>query len=245
MKRFVAAFCAALLIFAGIGFQAIAARVTPMVVTIKPSGPASVARLEISNPSDGAFPVEIQMFRGEISEMGELSLTAADEDFLVFPTQMVVPAKSQQALRIQYVGAPDLSQSVVYYAAVRQIPVEMTGAESKVQLIVNFNVLVNVVPDGTRPDPHVEVLSTAVRDDVPGVEVRVSNKGNRYLSAGSVSWQISGSGVDGATSELSRTSADMAKAVGVGVVAPGKSRIFFVPTERLLTAQSVRVTLGQ
>lgn len=244
MKRVLAAFVAGLLIVASV-VPADAARVSPMVVTIKPSGPGSVTRLEISNPGDSGFPVEIQMFRGEISESGELSLTPADDDFLVFPTQMIVPAKSQQALRVQYVGAPDLAQSVVYYAAVRQIPVEMTGSQSQVQLVVNFNVLINVVPDGTRPEPHVEILSATVRNEVPGLEVRVSNKGTRFLSAGAVNWNISGSGSDGVSSEIKRTAAEMGQVVGVGVVAPGKSRIFFVPTGKLLNAETVRITLGQ
>ena len=222
-----------------------AARISPMVVVLAPSGSGATTRLELSNPDDKSFPVEIRMFRGDISEAGELSLTPADDDFLVFPTQLVVPAKAQQAIRLQYIGAPDLKQSEIYYAAVRQIPVEMPGDQSRVQVVVNFNVLVNVVPPGAKADPKVEVVGTAIRENVPGVEVRVSNAGNRFTTAGTLPWQVTGTATDGLAVDLRPSAQEMAKAIGVGVVAPGKSRLFFVPTGKPLTAGTVRVSLAR
>src|SRR3546814_11762716 len=102
-----------------------AARVSPRIVDIKPLGRGSDARIELSNPGQVEFPVEVQMFRGVISETGELELTPADDQFLLFPTQIVVPARSQQVFRVQYIGEPALAASEIYYMQIRQIPVEI------------------------------------------------------------------------------------------------------------------------
>lgn len=221
-----------------------AARVAPMIVDIQPVGRGSVARVELTNPDPRAFPLEVRMMRGEISETGELTLTPADDDFLVFPTQAVVQPNSQQVFRVQYVGEQALSQSQVYYMAINQVPVPLSTTENQVQVIVNFNVLVNVVPDGAQPEPFVESATPTVRNNVNGVEVRLTNRGNRYFPAGGIQWRIQGTGADGQPFNQSIEQTQMIRHIGVGVVAPGRARIFFVPTERPLGEGPIQVTLG-
>ena len=77
-----------------------AARVAPMIVELEPVGRQSVARIELTNDNDRDIPYEVRMVLGEISETGELMMTAADDQFLVFPTQAIVESRSQQVFRI-------------------------------------------------------------------------------------------------------------------------------------------------
>ena len=240
LRRLITAF--AVLFFVTMPIQAEAARVSPMVLEVTPSGRNSVARIELSNPADRDFPVEVTMMRGDISEDGELTLTPAEEDFLVFPAQIVVKPRSQQVLRVQYVGDPELAKSQIYYAAVRQIPVAFEPGQTQVQVVVNFNVLINIVPDGTRPDPVVEVIGPATRDEKPGVEIRVTNRGTRFLLAGNVPWDISGTGADGTPVKFRRSAEEMARAFGVGVVAPDKARRFFIPLDQPLEPGTISAT---
>ena len=221
-----------------------AARVSPMIVEIEPLGRGSVARIELSNPGQAEFPVEVQMFRGVISEAGELELTPADEQFLVFPPQRVVPAQSQQVFRVQYIGEPELSASEIYYLQIRQIPVDISSGESQVQVVVNFNVLVNVVPRGTSPEPVVESIRPAVREDVTGIEVRLANHGTRYFTAGTMPWRIGGTGEDGTVVDISLAPEEVAKMIGVGVVAPGRARIFFIQTEKPLVEGTIQASMA-
>lgn len=222
-----------------------AARVTPMIVELEPTGGRSVARIELSNPGQNDFPVEVQMFRGVITEDGELQLTPADEEFLLFPAQIVVPPTSQQVFRVQYIGEPELAKSEVFYMKIRQIPLPIPANESKVQVVVNFNVLVNVVPDGVAAQPFVESIRSVEREGIPGVEVRVSNQGTRYFMAGTLPWQISGTTTSGEAFDVRRTPEEMASAIGVGVVAPDRARIFFVPLEQPLAEESIKIELIQ
>src|SRR3546814_611612 len=159
-----------------------------------------------------------------ISEAGELELTPADEQFLVFPPQRIVPPQSQQVFRVQYIGEPELATSEIYYMQIRQIPVDIAAGQSQVQIVVNFNVLVNVIPDGVSPEPVVESVHPVVREDVTGIEVRLANHGTRYFTAGTVPWQINGTAEDGSVLDARLPPEQMAKAIGVGVVAPGRDR---------------------
>lgn len=221
-----------------------AARVSPMIVEVAPLGRGSIARVELTNPSEGEFPVEVQMFRGAISEHGELELTPADDDFLLFPAQIVVPARSQQVFRVQYIGEPELAASEIYYMQIRQIPVDITGNnESQVQVVVNFNVLVNVIPSGASPEPIVESVRPTEREGAPGLEVRLTNGGTRYFTAGTSRWHLSGTGEDGTVLDLRLPPEEVAKLIGVGVVAPGRSRVFFFPTGKPLVEGTVQANM--
>lgn len=240
-RKLLVACGAALLVFTPISAEA--ARVSPMIVEVEPVGRGSIARVELTNTGQGEFPVEVQMFRGVISETGELELTPADDQFLVFPAQRVVPARSQQVFRVQYIGEPELAASEVYYMQIRQIPVQIAPGQSQVQVVVNFNVLINVIPDGATPEPVVESIRPTVRENVTGIEVRLTNQGTRYFTAGTMPWQVSGTAEDGTAVDLSLPPERMAELIGVGVVAPGRARIFFIPTEKPLVEGTIQASL--
>lgn len=220
-----------------------ATRVSPMVVDVQPSGRASVGRIEVTNPGGDEFPVEVQMYRGDIGENGELSLTPADDQFLVFPAQAVIPANGQQVFRVQYVGDPDLAASQIYYLSIRQIPVQLEPGPPRVQVVVNFNVLVNVVPDQTSAEPAVDWVRPATRDGANGIEVRLVNRGSRYFAASRADWRISGTRTDGTDGSFTRSRSEMPEIVGVGIVPPGGARIFFIPTESPMAGGTVRVSV--
>lgn len=239
-----------------------AARVTPMVAEIEPSGSGSTLRLEVSNSEDRAIPFEITMHRGEISETGEVTLVPADDRFVVFPPQTVLQPQSQQVFRIQHIPDGSTDQSEIYYASVSQLPVALSQDESRIQMLMRFNVLINVVPRNTRADPLVEWVNSAERvielaDDeeteadesletktISGIEVRISNSGDRYFGAGQTNWTIIGTTLDGSPFNHRLNDSEVRLHTGLGIVAPGKARIFFIPLEQKVDPESLDITFG-
>ncbi len=67
-RKFLLIWGAAVLALAPVAVDA--AAVSPMMVDVKPMGRGSIARVELTNPGQKEFPVEVQMFRGVISEAG-------------------------------------------------------------------------------------------------------------------------------------------------------------------------------
>jgi fimbrial chaperone protein len=221
-----------------------ASRVSPMIVELEPNGRNSVARIELTNDGQRDTPFEVKMMLGVISEAGELSFTPADDQFLVFPAQSIVEANSQQVFRIQYVGEPDLSQSEIYYMSIQQVPVAFEGQDSQVQVVVNYNVLVNVVPDGAEPRAEVSAIQPAIKDGIPGIELKLSNVGTRYFLAGFAEWQIAATAEDGTEYDMTFTKDEMTRQIGVGVVGSGRARTFFIPTEKPVLADSIQVEVS-
>lgn len=240
-----------------------AARVTPMTVEMSPTGRGATARIEVTNSENRDLPVELRMYRGDVNEAGELTLTPADDKFVVFPPQVVISPNGQQIFRIQYLPGEPLTKSEIYYAAVTQIPVDLDPTISRIQVVMRFNVLVNVVPDGSKPEPVVTSARAIVRETVippdetlpveeqkpktvteRGIEVRIENRGTRFFAAGRTGWTIAATREDGTAFSESRTAGRMSDAIGFGLVPPGGARIFFVPIEEPLREDGVKITLG-
>ncbi|MEO0591109.1 MAG: fimbria/pilus periplasmic chaperone, partial [Pseudomonadota bacterium] len=235
-----------------------ASRVTPMIVEMKPTGRQAVARIELTNDSGRDIAYEVAMVRGEISTKGELTVTPADDDFLVFPPQALVERDSSQVFRVQYLGTDLLETSQLYYLAIRQVPVAFDPGENQVQVIVNFNVLVHVVPDNTEPLPQVISAQYVEREvlegDGPaedgaaprmekGLLVELGNNGTRYYYAGQSKWTIRATTMSGEPYVMQLTGDDASRFVGAGVVAPGRNREFFLPSDAPLRPESILVEL--
>lgn len=235
-----------------------AARVTPMALDLEPTGTRSSGRIELTNNEDRQLPMEVRMYKGIIGERGELELEPADEKFLVFPPQTLVGPNAQQVFRIQYLPDEIPTESEVYYAAVSQVPVQLPADQSRIQVVMRFNVLVNVVPDGTEPNPVVAGVTPISRvievspeeagatgEAEPqtvtetGLEVRIENNGNRYFAAGRTGWTVTGIDNDGNSYSASYSATQIGETIGMGIVAPGRARIFFVPTPGQLREASV------
>lgn len=218
-----------------------AARVSPMIVELEPTGRASVARVELTNDSERNIPFEVRMMLGEISEEGELTLSPAEENFLVFPAQAIVESKSQQVFRIQYVGEPELAKSEIYYMSIQQIPVEIEAEASQVQVVINYNVLVNVVPDGVSPVATIRSIEARVEEEKSGIQVRLANDGTGYFMAGLSDWSITGTTQNGETYSENYKGDEMTRKIGVGVIGPGRVRSFFIPLDEELAPDSIKI----
>lgn len=236
-----------------------ASRVSPMIVELRPTGRDAVARIELTNDADRDIPYEVQMMRGEISPDGDLALTPADEEFIVFPPQAIVEKRSQQVFRVQYVGQEALEESQIFYLSVKQIPVAFEEGENALQVVVNYNVLVNVIPENTtavadvRSATYVErEISTEglaeddISDPIPlekGLVVDLGNAGSRFFFAGRSSWSISAITVAGEPFNLNYGGDEMSQFIGAGVVAPGKNRLFFIPTEVAIDSSTLQISI--
>lgn len=252
-KYLIAFLVGALGLFASAAY---ASRVTPMVVDITPTGSGSVARIEVTNTDGRDIPMEIRMYRGVIAEDGQLDLQPADDKFAAFPPQVVIPVDGRQVFRIQFIADAPVTTSEIYYASISQLPVQLEETGNRIQMLTRFNVLVNVVPEGTSPQPAIDAIRWVERPvptpdgEAPdpaakpetGLEVRVVNSGTRYFAAGRIGWQVTGADTTGAEVVETYDAADMSEKIGMGVVAPASARVFFIPMERELRDGSVSVS---
>jgi P pilus assembly chaperone PapD len=214
------------LFFAAMATPAQSLTVSPLVVDMSALGPEARATIRVLNDGKTAIPVEIEVFRLDLSIDGEATRTPAGDDFIVFPPQAVVKPGATQIFRLQWAGEPGLEKSQSYVIAVTQVPVKLAAASSGVQVLLSFSVIVNVAPKVGRP--QVEAVSTDVRVEGKAIRpvVLMRNTGNRHAYLSDMALTLT-------SSSWSRTisAGEMKQLVGIGLIPAGAERRFVLPIE--------------
>lgn len=269
-NRVAVAAVSTLLGMASISAVAWAMRVSPMVSELTTSGAGSTARIEVGNVGGAPLPFETLLTRMDVDGEGNIVETPADEDFLVFPPQGLVPVGGRQVVRVQWVGAPELPASQAYYLWVRQLPVEIeeeansTGGAANIQVLYTMKALIVVAPPAAQA--NVELVSAqpalvsrrgpeidpalgevAASGSVPGVKIVVRNTGRRYALMSGANWNVEATDTDGQPFVHHFTSEEISQAVGVGYLQPLTGvRSFELPTAKALDpSKPVRVRFSQ
>jgi P pilus assembly chaperone PapD len=200
--------------------------VNPVVSVIELPRDRSGITLTVHNPRTVHLPVLFEVVERTVHEDGTESAIAADDQFLIFPPQAVIPPGATQNVRVQWVGAPpSQSRSFTFFAA--EQPVDLTG-KTGVQTIFRMGASVHVTPADARPAPKL----LAAKAEEGGVRVTIANEGSRFFYVESLSLDFSGTKLSGLKL------ADIAQRT---LVPPGARRSFVVPnvsgTPELTTVQ--------
>lgn len=225
---------------------AIAMRVSPMVVEMESRGSNAVARIEVQNINTGNLAFQTRVFRMEIDKDGVISEIPADDQFLVFPPQSVLPAGGRQVIRLQWIGDPELAASQGFYVSVEQLPVAFAPGSpdalgAQVQILYNMRALVVVAPPGAKPDVKAASVRQVIYQppslpgakDVPpmqdGVEITLRNDGRRHAMMANFGWQIEGTDTKGKWLRVDVSPEELNRAVGTGYVPAQGERTFRLP----------------
>ena len=259
-KAAAAVIAAALLIC--VATAAAAMRVSPMVIEMTTTGSGAIARIEVQNLNQARLPFEIRVTRVDYDENGNATETPADDDFLVFPPQGLVPPGGRQVARIQWVGPPEIPASRSYYFSVNQLPIQLdaqsgTQPAGQVQIVYHMKALVVVAPPNATPnvqatDAHAGEYQPAVPPGttppppVPGVQITLHNSGRRHAMMSALRWVVDGPGRDGRPQQLIFTQDELNRIIGTGYVGPLTGiRTFHLPVPAPFGAGPLRVRFMQ
>jgi P pilus assembly chaperone PapD len=209
----------------GPSLPAQALSVVPMTSEIASSGSGTQMQFSVANENATPVPVEVQIYRMDIKENGAVNLTKADDDFIVFPYSLMIKPRSTQVFRVKWAREP-LARSQSYIFSINQLPVALPSDATGVQLVFNINAIVTVAPQ--QGEANLILNSTqliAGKDGKRYAAVTVENRGKRHalLSEGVIK-------LKGGTWSTTLSSAELKQALGLGLVQPGKTRRFTLPT---------------
>jgi len=214
--------------FAG---QANAVTVTPVILDLKTAGMDMSGLISVDASLPTPLPVELKIEQAAFDENGLQDTGKPSDDLIVFPPTALIQPGRTQTFRIQYVGDPALKQSRHYFVTVAQLPVQLQGEESQIQVLYNFQVVVNVGPAGGKP--HLTVAKSAIEKDAAGkaaAVVYIRNDGSTYgyLDQG----QLRIVELDAAGKQLFSKSylpEEIQDKIGPGLVGTGVTRRFPLP----------------
>lgn len=259
-KRWWRVLAAALALIALPLTAALAMRVSPMVVEMESRGSGAVTRLEVQNVNQSNLAFETRIYRMTLDKDGNVVETPADDKFLVFPPQGVLPAGGRQVVRLQWVGPPDLAASEAYYVSINQLPVALEpevsadAASAQLQIVYNMRALVVVAPPGATPNVQaasvapIQYQAAAPSTGAPppppgpGVEVTLRNAGRRHAMMAAFGWRLDGIGTDGQPLRIDISTEELNRAVGTGYVPALGERKFRVPIVAAFGPQPIRLS---
>lgn len=155
-----------------------ATRVQPMVYELTPSGSTAEQDVRVENNSDRPLPVELRVERRFVAADGTETRTPAEDDFLIFPPQGLIPPNQFQTFRVRYIGDPMLRKTALYVVTVVQLPLRTPEPATGVQILVNLGTSVAVTPASAKA--NVALTSVAAGEQPDTLDVTVANTGDKF-----------------------------------------------------------------
>lgn len=231
---FVAAAFAAILGLFSAAAQA-AMTVQPVILDLQMSGRQMGGQIRVENTGTTPLPVEIRLVEADLLPDTVKASDRLTDDLVAFPAQAIIPPGATQSFRIQYVGDPEVDRSRHYYAEVSQLPVEVPGGQSTIQVLYNFQAMINV-SSIVAGEPKLTIENAEIVRPVADAPARIAftvhnaGKNYGYISSGSLTLIQR----DAGGKELfhrSLNSSDVQQMIGFGLVGPETSRKFVAPID--------------
>lgn len=222
--------------------------VQPVALDLTMTGRGMSAPIRVENDGPNPLPVEVRIVETDFDLNSVRASDRVSEDVLVFPPQVIIPPGETQVFRLQYVGDVESDRSRHYYAEVSQLPIQLPEGQSAIQILYNFQVMVNVA-SALGGDPQLSVVGGEIATNSEGVPVAaftIRNDGRNYgyLSRGELTIRhIDASGDEVMRRTLSGN--DIQQLIGFGLVGPEMSRRFVSPVELQSADGRIEVSLSQ
>ena len=208
--------------------------VQPVVLDLRMAGRNTGGQIRVENTGTGPLPVEVRLVETDLLPDAVKASNRVTEDLVAIPSQAIIQPGQTQAFRIQYVGNAEADTSRHYYAEVAQIPVEVPGGQSTIQVLYNFQAMVNVASVVAGPPDlsieGAEILHPANAPARIAFTVRNAGANYGYLSNSSITLiQRNAAGAEVLRRSLSGS--DVQQMIGFGLVGPRTSRKFVAPID--------------
>ncbi|MBX2865207.1 MAG: fimbria/pilus periplasmic chaperone [Leptolyngbyaceae cyanobacterium MAG.088] len=207
----------------------LALQFNPLSQVFAPIGSDSTQSYEVVNDTDEPIAVEVSMVSTEINLTGEENFTPAEDDFLIYPPQMILAPDEVQTVRVTWLGDPAPAQELTYRLIAEQLPINLLDPEAEVpnrtrgEIKLNFRYITTVFirPPGVVSDVSLVSVEPAVVDSgETKLLVTFANHGNGNARLND--WQLELVG-QGQTVQLTP---DLAREIRGRVVLAGQQRQF-------------------
>lgn len=128
IRLFSSFFAAALVFFPA---AALAFELAPISRQFESSGSGATQSYELVNKSREFVAIELRTVQREIDPRGGETLTEAEDDFLIFPAQVILNPGARQTVRVSYIGDPSPANEMAYRLVAEQLPIDGLGTPLK------------------------------------------------------------------------------------------------------------------
>jgi fimbrial chaperone protein len=157
---------------------------TPIKMEFEPAGRGANQAFRLENNSSNTVPVQISMLTRQMDLEGNETNAPAEDDFLVYPPQVLLKPNQVQTVRVKWLGDPRPEQELAYRILAEQLPVDLDkekASESRINVIIRYLGVVYIVPKGAKADVVLE--SAGLKNNAEGkngIELIFHNRGTKH-----------------------------------------------------------------
>jgi fimbrial chaperone protein len=163
---------------------ALAFTLVPITMEFEPAGRGANQSFRLENDSSNSVPVQISMLTRQMDLNGVETNAPAEDDFLVYPPQVLLKPNQVQTVRVKWLGTPKPEKELTYRILAEQLPVELDKEKanvSRINVMVRYLGSVYIVPKGAKADVLLE--SAVPQTDAAGkrqIELIFHNRGTAH-----------------------------------------------------------------
>lgn len=227
---------------------AAAFKISPFTAEMAPAGSRATLDYVVENDSSDPTAVQISVVGRAQAEDGTETLTQAEDQFLVFPAQLVLLPREKRTVRVQWLGPVDPAKELAYRLIAEQLPVDLgrpgSGTNS-LKLLIKYQTAVYILPPGIRSDPaHDLVVQGAEpgRDarGRPTLDLAIANRGLAHINLRGV--HVTAKSASDGKSVILSSPQQVGAMVGENIL-PGSTRRFAVAWPPELAVGPVSATI--
>jgi fimbrial chaperone protein len=142
---------------------AFAFKLLPISREFTPTGTGATQSYQVVNDSDERLAVEISMVKRQMDLAGKESYQEADDDFLVYPPQILLEPQKTQTVRVTWLGDPKPEKELAYRIVAEQLPIDLdkpkenqTKPIGQIKVLLRYLGSVYIEPANVKPDVVLE-----------------------------------------------------------------------------------------
>ena len=226
---------------------ALAFQLRPMSQVFAPSGSGATRTYQIVNNQEKRIAVEVTVVERQMSLDGAETYQPAEDDFLIYPTQMILEPGAVQVVRVSWLGDPLPEQELAFRLVAEQLPINLVDPNQanpvqpvgQVQISLRYLGSLFVRPEGVQASVQLEsAVAHTDSHGAPAIAITFANTGNGRASLRDLSVNLT---VQGQTVTLSP---EQLKDMTGTTILPGSSRRYILAWPETLPQGSITATFN-
>jgi fimbrial chaperone protein len=176
--------------------------IVPISRTFTPAGSGATQSYELVSDKTVPEAVEMSVVKREMDLDGKETYTPADDDFLIYPPQVILKPGTKQTVRVTWLGDANPAQELTYRLVSQQVPIKLGKPEAsepniaKGQVEVLFRYMGSLYVRPAEVQSKVVVDSVVVQDDKgkPAIALILDNQGSARASLRTFSLNLTSAG---------------------------------------------------
>lgn len=163
-----------------LGASAQAMTFTPIEMDFSSSGRGATRIFRLENNTSDPAAVEMMIKSRTMAMNGQDVLEDAEDQFSIFPAQLVLQPGQVQTVRVQYIGPAALDKERAFRLIAEQLPIDVGQAPQdggRMRLLVKYIASIYVVPPNVKAVLSVPEAQIVGEGDQRWLQVKVRNDG--------------------------------------------------------------------